>query len=352
MLGDLGLSYEQAVLFQRRKDAGESWAAMVRGSPFSHSSSLRRGVTRALGERPASASAPRPVDETLLRVPPPLGAAESLLDTFSLAQERMDEFDTTVAEVHTPNLGDKPIAVVFTGDWHIGHMGTDHKRLKADLARWQDTERLFVAGMGDYCNNFLPAGGTPRATHEQVIQQPFQGYVLRELMEHYLQNQLLCLVTGNHDDWTYNMTASDPVQALAADLRVPYMGHGGRLFIRLGTQTYLGNVAHRFAGRSAITPTNDLRRMDDEAGGGDFDALAHTHKWAVQETPKGGEARTYLRSGTYLIRNRWVQSVGAAFPAHYDPALMPAIVLFPDRHDIVPFKDYRHAITFLVACAR
>lgn len=347
------LTKEQAETALRRYQAGESWNSLAREAGYNKGNSLYRGVLRALGDERSAlvTEAPgRPVDESALRIMPSPAAAEDLLDVFIDAQEKMKQYDTRQTFVHTPNLGNKPIGVVFTGDWHLGGKGTDHKRLKEDMVRWQEEEGLFVVGIGDYSDNFLTRG-TPPAANEQVFQPEEQGNILRGIMERRLRDKLLALLKGNHDDWSYKTAQIDPVKQLAADLRVPYMGHGGRLFIHVGEQVYVGNIRHRFQGQSAITPTNTHRRFATQSGGGDFTVLAHTHDETTQGLLLNGERHVYVRCGTYKVSDEFPDAIGLATPLENPSVLawMPMLIFFPDVHDVVQFDNFHRGITDLRA---
>ncbi len=347
------LTRDEAADLQRRHQSGEPWGALLSEYGYASARNLRRGIQRVLGGGPTGMPTEvlsRPVDESALRVMPPPEAAEDLLDVFIDAQEKMKKYDTRQTFVHTPDLGNKPIGVVFTGDWHLGGRGTDHKRLKEDMVRWQEEEGLFVVGIGDYSDNFLTRG-TPPAANEQVFQPEEQGNILRGIMERRLRDKLLALLKGNHDDWTYKNAQVDPVKQLAADLRVPYMGHGGRLFVHLGEQVYVGNIRHRFQGQSAITPTNTHRRFATQSGGGDFTVLAHTHDETTQGLLLNGARHVYVRCGTYKVSDEFPDAIGLATPLENPSVLtwMPMLIFFPDVHDVVQFDNFHRGITDLRA---
>ena len=48
---------------------------------------------------------------------------------------------------------DKPIAISFWGDWHIGSKGLDYEQFDKDLELINNTDGLYCIGMGDYKEN-------------------------------------------------------------------------------------------------------------------------------------------------------------------------------------------------------
>ena len=73
-------------------------------------------------------------------------------------------------------------------------------------------------------------------------------------------------------------------------------------------------------------------------------ALAHTHEPHLEQVMRKGELVTYVRSGTYKVRDEWAENMG--WRSGYG---VPVVVMFPDERRIVAFhgSQFRQAVDYL-----
>ena len=187
----------------------------------------------------------------------------------------------------------EPTLVVFTGDWHLGAPGTDYQQFEADIHHLAASKavlgrQLFVLGMGDYIDGYLPAG-TPRNPY-QVLQPGEQRQAAYEAFK-LLKPDVL--IEGDHDLWhSQSMLEHSWVFDYAQEHGVKYAQWGTRLSIQTPetdrVQTWL--VRHRYPGSRAQHPTGPHKKMVSELGPASLGALAHTHSFP-------GVNRAFARAG-------------------------------------------------------
>lgn len=123
--------------------------------------------------------------------------------------------------------------IVFTGDWHIGHIGVEYEYLQRAL-KWIRENNAFWIGMGDWAQAVVPHPNEHRFDFGEMDKRfltPEQQYrKVYELLEP-IRKQGLMILTGNHDDLLRKRHYHNFVDALALQLHVPYMGIDG--FLRL-----------------------------------------------------------------------------------------------------------------------
>jgi DNA-binding transcriptional regulator WhiA len=109
-------------------------------------------------------------------------------------QEAQDKLDTKQVKASIRIDDNKPIAVAYWSDWHIGSKGVDYKAFQHDLELIRDTEGLYFIGGGDYKDNYI-SGTHTGGNFEQIIQPGMQDIVVQRQMEKVAE-KCLALVRG------------------------------------------------------------------------------------------------------------------------------------------------------------
>ena len=258
-------------------------------------------------------------------------------------QDAQDRLDTKQTRATIRLDETKPIGLAFTGDWHLGGKGIDYDLFREDADLLEKTDGLYAVGMGDYKENYL-AGGHRGAQYEQIIQPGMQDEVVRYYMQK-LRETFLLLVRGCHDDWSKKEGDQDFVATMAAEAEAVNLWHGGNLCIKLQGQTYTGHLRHKYKYESSLNTTNAMRRMFEIRGEADFAAIAHLHNPEVNMRHLMGKDRVMLRSGSY---KKWDEH-GQKVAGYQGAPGVPVLVLSPDKHEMIPFRDLRPAIHYLNA---
>src|SRR5690606_34160174 len=145
---------------------GMSWAALA--ERYGTSRDGVRNAVRRWRERGEALDFPD------LRLPPGDSWDTDLLDALIEYQQRLAELDTGQDEATVVVQTDRPFAIVFTGDWHMGSRSTDHRLMREDFELIRQTDGLFAVLMGDYGDFFL-RDGTPRAQDAQLADAEVQA---------------------------------------------------------------------------------------------------------------------------------------------------------------------------------
>jgi len=266
---------------------------------------------------------------------------EEYLEHLIKYQEEQQKFDDRQTSVTIDIDDDKPIGIVFTGDWHVGGLYTAHKEMVRDFKTMRDTDGLYNITMGDYADNYnqnTHKGGM----YEQIENPDRQKELILYFFTKFLGEKNLAVLKGNHDNWSYRETGEDFVKYIAREIESPYLWYGGEINIRLGNQVYKIIARHSYIGNSALNTTNSQRRLFDETQG-DVIALGHLHYNESHAKTKAGKDTVWIRSGTYKITDDYTQwAVGAKGDIR-----QPMVILFPDKKKIIDFRDMYDGIPYL-----
>lgn len=264
-----------------------------------------------------------------------------LLDMLVKAQKKLQDYDDRQTEVSINITDDKPIGIVFSGDWHIGGLYTDHEMMVEDFKLFAATDGLYVVGMGDYCDNYITrshAGGM----FDQVITPDNQRDICEHLIDKYLADKLLVLLKGNHDNWELKETGEDFVKYLARKAGAPYLWYGGEITLNLGGAVYKIHAHHSYRYNSSINTTNSQRNLF-AATHADVIALGHLHYNEAHSKTSGGKDTVWLRTGSYKITDDHGQWIGGLRA----DARSPIVILYPRDKKIISFRDYRDGVDYL-----
>lgn len=263
---------------------------------------------------------------------------EGLKSLLVQAQHVMQDDDVRQTSVTITIDDTKPIGIPFLADWHIGGWGVDHEKLFADVDLIAGFDGLHPIHLGDTKDNYRDIKGTPQ---EQLIRPGKQDSVVLSLMEQ-LQN-MLAVMLGCHDYWDIKDGDKDFISTCAQVSDSVHLWAGGDMFLNLGEQQYHIRARHKYKGESGLNTTNTQRRMTDEMGHADINAVAHKHFWDMQQHIRQGKPTIDLRAGTYKYLDDFGQKL-AGYKGMYG---IPIVILFPDKKKLVPFTDFMQGLEYL-----
>lgn len=250
--------------------------------------------------------------------------------------------DTKQTKTTVTMQDNKPVAIAFWGDWHIGARGIDYEQFDKDRETINNTEGLYFIGMGDYKDNQSPL--IHKATNESVISQGIQDMLVQNFFKE-VGEKAIAIIRGCHDDWDKKIGDKDFIQTLCEDTNSVNLWHGGKININLGSQQYKIYARHKYKNESSLNTTNAQRNMLNDAGAVDVAALGHKHFPDMQMLDRMGGKVVYLRSGSYKKYDEFGQKLAG----YEGKKSIPVIVLYPGEHKIVPFQELEDAITYLKA---
>lgn len=264
-----------------------------------------------------------------------------LLDTLIQSQKKLQEYDDRQTEVTIEIKDEKPIGLIFSGDWHIGGLYTDHEMMKSDFELFGETDGLYVIAMGDYCDNYITrshAGGM----FDQVISPDNQRDICEHMIDDYLQERLLVMLKGNHDNWELKETGEDFVKYLARKAGVPYLWYGGEITLKHWASEYKIHAHHSYRYNSSINTSNSQRNLFNSTHA-DIIALGHFHFNEVHMKSSAKKDTVWIRSGSYKITDDYSQWLGGL----RSDSRSPMVILWGDEKKMLPFRDYKDGINYL-----
>lgn len=270
---------------------------------------------------------------------------EEDIDEFYNAMMRLQEAQSKLstrqvkATITIPD--DKPIGIAWWGDWHEGAVGTDYALLEADSHKIKDTRGLYWIGAGDYKDNYI-TGTHAGANFEQVIQPGMQDLAVKRRVE-MMGDNCLAMVRGCHDDWDKKQGDKDFIDRLCEITDAVNLWHGGDLFINLGGQRYHWKCRHKYPFKSSLNVGNAMRRIMEMQGPCDVAAEAHLHNPFCIEQHLMGDYRYFIRSGSYKV---WDEH-GQKLAGYKGKPGVPVIVMYPNEHKLIGFRDLAKGIDFL-----
>jgi hypothetical protein len=269
------------------------------------------------------------------------GSVKDYFQALKNINNAVDELDTKQTNATLQIDDDKPIAVAFWGDWHIGAKGVDYNRLDYDSFLINQTDGLYLIGMGDYKDN-ANALIHANAVQEGIAQSDMQDLLVKDILCRH-DEQLIALIRGCHDDWDKRLSNKDFIQMLCDETDSINLWHGGMVNIKIGNQNYKIGARHKYKWESGLNTTNSQRNFINDWGICDVVCFAHKHFPDLQHTKRMGRDTVYMRSGSYKVYDEFGQKLAGYEGQHG----VPCIILYPNKHEIVPFKSLERGIEYL-----
>jgi hypothetical protein len=267
---------------------------------------------------------------------------DELWDAMINLQEKMEQVDTKQTSATIEIRQNKPVGIVKWGDLHIGSRGTNYRALRRDMETLQNTDGVYIIGMGDYKDN--ANAFIHQNEKESIVRPSLQDKFVIDVFAGLI-GKWLAIVAGCHDTWSYKLDDRDCIEYLCSVTGAVNLWHGGELNIQLGGQEYKFRVRHKFQRESQLNTTNAQRALLDTFGVCDEIALAHKHFPDMQMLDRQGQKVIYIRSGSYKVLDDFGQQIAG----YVGKIGVPITVIYPDRHHLVPFSELEDGIRFLKA---
>lgn len=236
---------------------------------------------------------------------------------------------------------DKPVGIAFWSDWHVGAKGINYEQLDADTELIAQTDGLHVFGLGDYKDN-ASALVHANSTLETIAPTDMQDMIVQRIFKRTAGRHCIT-IRGCHDDWDKRNANKDFVQSICDITGAVNLWHGGIVNLSVGDEEYRIGARHKFKFESNLNTTNSQRNFINENGHCDIVAVAHKHYCEIQDTRRMGQETIYLRSGSYKQYDEFGQKL-AGYEGIYG---VPVVILYPDRHYMMPVQDLRKAVEML-----
>ena len=270
----------------------------------------------------------------------------------ALQEQRKAFASDTAGETIIRLATNRPIALCFSGDWHLGSGSTDHAMWQEDIEFLLNTPDLYYAVLGDEYEN-IRTFKTLQAVIAQVLPVDLQRRVMEAVTtELASKGKLLWTTWGNHGDEFDERLIGE---SLTADFRraqtVPHLGSLGLIRLQVGSEEYTILATHKAGHKSAFNALHGAKRLYQTVYPADVVVTAHDHAPAHEEYNHYAMARDMGRGfggtswlvacSTYKTQasNDWAAR-------RYGRAILKreTAVLYPDEHRIEMFDSAEAAV--------
>ncbi len=233
-----------------------------------------------------------------------------------------------------------PVGLIFASDQHITKGATNLKRMRKDAELIRDAEGAYAILGGDGVDNHVKH----RSAMVQGGSKPSEEW---DMYDHYLgtfQNKILAMISGNHDDFSKDITDFDVVGNLAKKHRLFYAPDYVVLDISVGKQTYGTLVRHQYRYESTFNKGHAIKRLW-EMGQHDFDigCLCHKHEVHCEPFFKHGKRRMAIRPGSYQFTSGYGRRYGYGTSDPY----CPTVIVLPHVKHMIGFDSMYDGLGFL-----
>lgn len=182
---------------------------------------------------------------------------------------------------------DKPVAIAFLSDLHVGNAGIDYELLKQTGEIIKEHPLAYCITGGDITDSLFFDYG------EEILNMQEQYVYMNKLLSWIGADNILAGIVGNHESWARKSGITNYIE-FTNDLQRPLLRGVSFVDLTIGKIPYRLMMAHRFRGESMYNPTHQENRANRELQGADIIMAAHTHKPGesiIYQPEYGGGAR-------------------------------------------------------------
>jgi hypothetical protein len=235
--------------------------------------------------------------------------------------------DQVAKKSQSIHLGNKPTGIAFLSDLHLGNSGTDYGAIFKDTKLVADTPGMYAAFHGDGIDNWI----TPKLQslqRNQAVSFQTELMLFRRWLE-LIQEKLLLVVSGNHDNWTSKISGVDIIPSLLESTTILYDPNEIYVDISCGSYSWNVLIRHKWKYSSIFNPTHGIEvGFDRLSRPFDIGIGGHTHIGTLfRPFYRHGEERLALLTGAYKRIDSFSKEIGYAETANNGCG---AIIFMPD----------------------
>lgn len=220
-----------------------------------------------------------------------------------------------------------PICLVFLADLHLGDSYVDYERLDDDIEVISDTPGMWACIVGDMLNNYIV--GRLKDIRLGAEFSVSEEWVMVKRVLKALAPKLVLSVAGNHDLWSFALTAVDYLQEVHARINpnILYAKYDNTVTIKIGEDETVLRARHKWKGYSQYNPTHGVEWAAKFDKGRHFDIgiAAHTHASGLyRQFNNGGKTGHAVICGSYKFYDEYVAKLG--FPQPNEAAAVALII--------------------------
>lgn len=200
---------------------------------------------------------------------------ENALDVFY----KVKQVESKKKKIARYQLADEknPAYIIPIGDIHLGNKVCNMEKFKKVLQLVLRTPNCYTILIGDLAETATKES-VGNAMFDEDAHLPDQLKILYAAFKPLAdKGKILGMLTGNHEMRIEYLTGMNPVQMLAEKLKVPYFGHQGFVYAKVGDIGYR-IMCHHGVG-SGTTTVGKIRAVEKLSGVAEADIYisGHTH---------------------------------------------------------------------------
>lgn len=226
------------------------------------------------------------------------------------------------------------LELVALSDLHVGAHAADLAGLKAVIEGVRTTAHRYVVLIGDLTNAAL--AHSKSNIYEETL-HPQQELDLLKTLLTPIQDKILAMVPGNHEERIWRTAGIDVSQILAEKFNIPYSPTAMLLELPVGSQTYSVYLHHGTGGGRTTTRFEGNHRFSQIVDA-DLYISGHIHSGHVAREghfhTDGGKVS--LHEQVFVTTTSWLGYESYAEKFGYKPSVIrPAYIRFdPATHQI------------------
>jgi UDP-2,3-diacylglucosamine pyrophosphatase LpxH len=175
------------------------------------------------------------------------------------------------------DLGKEPITIIPITDAHLGCKSCNIEKFARMLELINNTPNCYTVLLGDLAETATKTS-VGLGVYEEDFNIPEQLKMLHNMLTPLAKKgKILGALTGNHEMRVAYAVKLNPMEVVAEQLGIPYLGYQGYISLKVGNQVYHLMVHHGASG--GATPTGKLNGMRSlsKVAHADIYLSGHTH---------------------------------------------------------------------------
>jgi len=312
----------------------------------------RRGVLPSRESLETLPSPPPEVNQQVMKIEfpdkkePTFNYRDFLKTAIDLQRQKKDK-EVSQLEATVKIYTDKPFAISFTSDWHLGSPYTDYEAILRHMDLWLRVPNMFIAPLGDITDNFVIAA--IKSGMLSTLFSPQDQHDVAQQMFTELGQKVLFAEGGNHEGFTSGEVGLDLAASFYKGLKCPYLREGGGVNIIVNDFiTYRIYAKHRYRYFSSLNVTNSVKRMHDMESPFDVGVIGHYHVPTFEHSHRWSGAMQkdtiFIVTGSYKVDDRWTREMGFAARGTIG---CPTVIFFPNQKKMLPFRYVEDAAVMM-----
>lgn len=169
------------------------------------------------------------------------------------------------------------ITIVPLGDIHFGHSNANYAKLKATVDYISKTPNCYTVLLGDIAETATKTSvGAAMFEEEYHIPQQLDMMV-DTLTPLASEGKVFGVTVGNHEVRVAQTVGLNPMEIMARELGIPYLGYQGYVKIQVGSQNYHVMLHHGAGGGSTTGAKANAAEKLNKVAIADLYLSGHTH---------------------------------------------------------------------------